>query len=154
MYPNKIILRNLFIWFTLCAIALGQTSTGRISGTVTDPSDAAVSNAKVIVTNIDTQAVSSVNTEANGFYTVTNLPIGRYSVEVSLEGFKTGTKTGLSLVADGRITADFALEVGSLRQSVEIVSTQVENLNTVSGEVSRVMARAMTRETSPHPPTG
>jgi len=119
--------------------ALAQTSTGRISGAVTDPSDAAVVNAKVVVVNPDTQAVRTVATDANGFYTVTNLPIGNYSVDVTVEGFKTQSKRGIALVADGRVTVDFRLEIGSLQQTVEIVSSKVENLNTVSGEISRVI---------------
>jgi len=46
--------------------ALAQTTTGRISGAVTDPSDAAVVNAKVVVTNTDTQAIRTVATDGNG----------------------------------------------------------------------------------------
>src|SRR5260370_6643008 len=119
--------------------ALAETSTGRISGAVTDPSDVAVVNAKVVGVNPDTTAVGTVAADANGFYTVTNLPIGNYSVDVTVEGFKTQSKRGIALVADGRVTVDFRLEIGSLQQTVEIVSSKVENLNTVSGEISRVI---------------
>ena len=119
--------------------AMAQTSTGRISGTVTDPSDAAVSGAKVTVTNVDTQAARAVQTDGNGYYAVTNLPIGNYKVEVGLEGFKSQSQLGLRLVADGRLTVNLKLEVGSLVQSVEIVAVAQEQINTVSGEVSRVI---------------
>src|SRR5690348_15770435 len=124
----------------LAALSLqGQTSMGRVSGTVTDPSDAAVPAAKVTITNVETSASRTVQTDGNGFYTVTNLPIGSYRIDVNKEGFKSQSQLGLTLVADGRLTADFRLDVGNLVQNVEIVATGVEQVNTVSGEVSRVI---------------
>jgi hypothetical protein len=128
----------LFAAFSVSS-ALAQTSTGRISGTVTDSSDAAIADAKVNVINVDTQAARSTTTETNGFYTVTNLPIGTYTVEISKEGFNLQSRKGLQLVADGRLTADFTLAVGSLQQVVEVTAVHTEQVNTVSGEVSRVI---------------
>jgi hypothetical protein len=138
---------NRFVALSLMVLTAGlaaipisaQTSMGRISGTVTDSSDAAVSDAKITITNQGTQAVRTATTGTNGFYTVTNLPIGTYSVEVTREGFRSETRKGLALVADGRVSADFQLEVGSLVQSVEVLSVQQEQLNIVSGELSRVI---------------
>jgi hypothetical protein len=116
-----------------------QTSFGRISGTVTDPSGAAISGAKVTITNVDTQAKRDATTDSNGFYVATNLAIGTYTVEINQEGFQRQQRTGLQLVADGRLTADFKLQVGNVSQSIEVVATQGETLNTVSGEVSHVI---------------
>jgi len=112
---------------------------GRISGTVTDASNASIADAKVTVTNVDTRASRTAATEASGSYTVTNLPIGNYTVEVAKQGFKTSSHTGVGLSADARITVDFKLEVGNLSQTVEVTAVQTEQVNTVSGEVSRVI---------------
>jgi hypothetical protein len=128
-----------FLAATCTSTTLAQTSTGRISGTVTDSSSAAIPDVRIRVINIDTQAARTTNTETNGFYTVTNLPIGKYTVEASKEGFTLQTRKGLELVADGRLTADFILQVGSLQQTVEVTAVHTEQVNTVSGEVSRVI---------------
>ncbi|HZS56717.1 MAG TPA: carboxypeptidase regulatory-like domain-containing protein [Bryobacteraceae bacterium] len=118
---------------------MGQVSTGRISGLVTDPSNAAVGDATVTVTNLETAAARTVQTDTNGFYNATELPIGSYKVDVTKQGFKTQTQRGLQLVADGRITANFTLQIGNVSQSVEVVAAAGEQLNTVSGELSRVI---------------
>jgi len=60
-------------------------------------------------------------------------------VEVDLTGFRRAEQSGLALVADGHITADFKMQVGDTSQSVEVVATSAEALNTVSGEVAHVV---------------
>jgi hypothetical protein len=112
---------------------------GRISGTVTDSSDASIADAKVTIINVDTRATRTAATEASGFYTVTNLAIGNYTVEVAKPGFKTASHSGIQLSADARISADFKLEIGNLSQTVEVTAVQTEQVNAVSGEVSRVI---------------
>ncbi len=129
----------LSLLLVLVPAVLAQTSTGRISGTITDTSNAAIGDARVSVTNIDTQAARTAVTEPNGFFNITNLPIGNYTLEVSKEGFGVQTKKGLQLVTDGRLTADFVLQVGTLTQAVEVTAVHTEQVNTVSGEVSRVI---------------
>jgi hypothetical protein len=119
--------------------SFAQTSMGRISGIVTDASNASINEAKVIVTNVDTRASRTAATDASGSYTVTNLPIGNYTLEVSKQGFKTTSHSGVGLSADARVTVDFKLEVGNLSQTVEVTAVQTEQVNTVSGEVSRVI---------------
>src|ERR1019366_5933090 len=119
--------------------SFAQTSMGRISGTVTDSSDASVVDAKVTVVNVDTRATRTAATESNGFYTVTNLAIGNYTLEVAKQGFKTASHSGVQLSADARVSVDFRLEVGNLTQTVEVTAQQTEQVNAVSGEVSRVI---------------
>src|SRR5579872_522889 len=118
---------------------LAQNNFGRISGTVTDPTGAAVAGATVTVRNTDTQAVRNEKTDDHGFYVADNLPIGPYAVEVNHPGFKHSVQPGYQLVADGRITADVALQMGESSQTVEVVAAPAEVLNTVSGEVAHVI---------------
>ena len=75
---------------------------------------------RCIPLDIDTQASRITLTDASGFYAVTSLPIGNYRVEANKEGFKSQSQLGQNLVADGRLTVNFALDVGNLAQSVEI----------------------------------
>src|SRR5215475_12960253 len=126
--------------------ALAQTITGRISGTVTDASGAAVPGASIKVTNVGTDISRTAMTDPNGFYVVTNLPVGDYAVLVEKQGFKKSNKTGYTLVADGRLTVDFALETGAVSEAVEIVASSGETVNSTSGEVARVIDQAQVQE--------
>jgi hypothetical protein len=126
-----------------CALAgsalYAQTSFGRISGSVTDASGAAIPGATIKIIDTETQTARTVETDGSGFYTVTNLPVGPYTLEASQKGFQTKQLTGINVVADGRLTADFKLAVGDISQSVEVTSQAGEALNTTSGELSRVI---------------
>jgi hypothetical protein len=121
------------------AAAHAQVNVGRISGTVTDPSGAAVAGAQVVIVNAATQIERKAATDNQGFYLVPNLPVGIYNVKVQATGFKNFEKTGLDLPDDGRLTADFKLEVGLVSSTIEVKAEMGEAINTVSGEVSRVI---------------
>ena len=69
------------------SVASGQTIYGRISGTVTDPNGAVLPNARVTVTNEATNFARTVNTDDSGYYVVTNLPVGTYTILVEQTGF-------------------------------------------------------------------
>ncbi|HXA52461.1 MAG TPA: TonB-dependent receptor [Candidatus Acidoferrum sp.] len=117
-----------------------QTSFGRVSGSITDQTGAAVPAAKVVITNTETGNARSAEADQNGFYVLTNLPIGPYRIEVNQTGFQRAQQNGLEIIADGRLTLDFKLQVGDISQSVEVTALQTtETLNTVSGELARVI---------------
>src|SRR5579872_721965 len=116
-----------------------QNNFGRISGTILDASGAAIAGARVTVRNTDTQAARAVTTDNAGFYVADNLPIGPYAVELNQPGFKGASRSGFQLIADGRVTANFTLQVGEASQSVDVVETNTEQLNTVSGELAHVV---------------
>src|ERR1043165_6936473 len=133
-----------FLWLLLFILvttqtALAQTVVGRISGTVQDSNGAAVPNASVKVTNRATNFERTVTTDESGFYTVTNLPVGTYTVEAEQKGYKKALVSGQSVTADARLTLDLKLEVGEVSETVEIVGASGETVNTTSGEVSRVV---------------
>ena len=115
--------------------AWGQTSVGRISGSVTDATGSAVVNATVTVTSTETGSARTATSDSAGFYAVTSLPIGHYTASVSMTGFQKQEQKDLNVVADGHVTADFQLKVGDLTQSVEVVATAAEQISTDSGEM-------------------
>lgn len=116
-----------------------QTSFGRISGTVTDSIGAVVANATVTIADPATNFSRTVTTDDSGFYTITNLPVGTYSISVEMTNFKKSVQTGNVLNADGRLTVDFALETGQISEVVEVVQESGETVNTTSGEVGKVI---------------
>ncbi len=71
------------------SIANAQTATvGNISGTIRDPSGAAVPKAEVVIADENTGASRTAVADDNGFYVVTSLPAGKYTVSTSPAGFK------------------------------------------------------------------
>jgi hypothetical protein len=135
--------------FGLCAALLlvalasfdtsAQTVVGRISGTVRDPAGAVVPGATVTVTNAATNLERTVKSDDDGFYTVTNLPVGTYTLSVEQAGFKKAVQTDIALTADARLTIDPALETGQVSETVQVSTAVGETVNTTSGEVARVV---------------
>ena len=71
----------LLLTILACQNTFGQTVVGRISGTVQDSNGASVSNASVKVINNANNSERTVTTDEDGFYTITNLPVGTYTIE-------------------------------------------------------------------------
>ena len=105
------------------ALAYGQTSFGRISGTVSDASGAAVPNATVTVSDPSTNFTRSVTTDESGYYTVTNIPVGTYSVQVEMANFKKALRSNNVVSADSRLTVDLTLEVGEFSEVVVVTQS-------------------------------
>ncbi len=118
---------------------MGQTVVGRISGTVQDANGAGVPNASIKVINTANNSERTATSDDSGFYTVTNLPAGTYTVEAEAKGYKKALVSGKNVTADARLTVDLKLEVGEVSETVEITSIAGETVNTTSGEVARVI---------------
>jgi Carboxypeptidase regulatory-like domain len=123
-----------------------QTNTGQITGIVRDASGGVLPGVTVTVTNIGTGISSTDVTGPDGSFTVTNLAVGRYTVAAELQGFRKAEKTGFELNANGRISADFALGVGALTETVDVTAVKGETVNRTSGEIARVIDGAQVRE--------
>ena len=124
----------------LSALAtLAQIQNGQFTGTVTDPSGAAIGNAKVIVTNLGTSLSITTTTNSSGLYTVRELPVGTYRISVEATGFKGFTNNNIVLNAGVTERVDFAMQMGQAHEMVEVtgettaVNTEDSKLaNTVS----------------------
>ena len=81
----------------LTAGAAWAQATAQLSGTVRDESAAVLPGVTVTVRQTDTGLVRTAVTDENGGYQLTNLPIGPYQLEVSLQGFRTYRQTGIVL---------------------------------------------------------
>ncbi len=119
---------------------VAQSTTGRISGTVSDTQGGVLPGVTVTLTQDRTGLTRTALTDQTGGYVMVSLPVGSYAVSAELSGFKKAVKTGFTLVADGRVTADFTLGVGDINEVIE-VTVAGETVNTVSGEVARVVDR-------------
>src|ERR1035437_174489 len=92
--------------------AFAQADQGAITGTVLDPQERAVVNAQITITEVDTGFTVSTKTNGSGYYEVSPLKIGPYSVTCAAPGFKTETQTGLMLNVNDRLGVNFHLTVG------------------------------------------
>ena len=137
----RVICSVLLLTIVACHSAFGQTNFGRISGTVTDSSGAVIPNATVTIRNNATNAERTSVTDGEGFYTVTNLPVGSYTISVEQTGFKKSVQTDNVLTADTRLTVNLTLEAGAVSETVEVSTSAGETVNTTSGEVARVVDR-------------
>ena len=97
-----------------------QRTSASLSGTVTDPSGAIVPEAKMQATEISTGAEYTAVANQAGFYVLTNLAPGQYSVEVRKSGFKTIVQMGIILRPDQKASANFSLQVGGTEQTVNV----------------------------------
>jgi len=117
----------------LVAGAPAQTqTTGAVSGTVLDPGGAVVPGATLKLTNPATGSVNTVTTDNSGFYTLTLLKPGSYTISVEKAGFRK-VESPLEIVVGQNVTNNFKLEVGNVSEVIQVESAppqlQVENAN-------------------------
>jgi hypothetical protein len=118
------LLTSLIAFLALLSTANAQvTAVAQVSGTIKDPSGASIANAQVLMTEVNKQAVHSTTSDATGNYTLPNLPVGPYRLEVKAPGFKDYIRTGLELVVNNNIEANVVLQVGSATERIEVSAT-------------------------------
>jgi hypothetical protein len=124
--------------FTLCAVSFlsAQINTGKITGIVSDASGANVAGAEVRATNQDTSVTTASKTQSNGSYLINFLIPGNYTVEIESQGFRRSRETGVAVAAGDTVRLDVALQLGEVRQSVEVQAHPVV-VNTESAELTQ-----------------
>jgi len=122
--------------------ALAQRQTASIAGSVTDASGAPVPGAKVSVKNLATGIARDTVSNDSGYYTVTALGAGRYQVAVTKEGFSTFGIPEIVLQVDQSATANAALQVGAVSESINVVG-QAAAVDTRSSTLNTVMNNQM-----------
>jgi outer membrane receptor protein involved in Fe transport len=117
----------------LASPVLAQT-TGSISGEVRDEKQAIVTNATVTVRNIKTNETRTTQTDGDGRYRFTGMPVGDYEVTVESSGFAKYVQSGITLVLNQQAIVDAVLKTGALSEVVNVVEN-ASILNTVTTEV-------------------
>ncbi|MBI3683770.1 MAG: TonB-dependent receptor [Acidobacteria bacterium] len=119
-------LRRLMVTFGLfsCLASglLAQTDTATITGVIVDASAALVPRAAVEAVNRDTGLNYRAESNESGVYVLTALPIGRYDVAVTAQGFQTTRRPNIVLSAGTRARVDFALKLGAVSEVVEVTA--------------------------------
>ncbi len=118
--------------------AAAQTA-GVILGQVKDPSGAAIPNATVTLTSVETGASRSATSGEDGAYRFSAVDPGHYNVKVESQGFKTSTVTGLTLDVAQELVANVTLEVGTSTQEVTVTG-EAPVVNTTSSSLGGLVS--------------
>lgn len=119
--------------------------SANLSGRVTDPAGAAVPGASVTANNLDTGNSRTTLTNQAGEYQLFELPVGRYEVRASKDGFAEKVRTGILLVVGQDATADLSLQVGEVKQQVTVVEN-VPVVNVTSQDISGLVDEQQVKE--------
>ncbi|MBZ5594270.1 MAG: TonB-dependent receptor [Acidobacteriia bacterium] len=117
------------------ALCLGQAGRAELFGTIRDPADLAVPNAKVGAEDQATTVRYATISNESGEYHILGLPPGQYVLTVEQPGFRTYRQSGITLRLAERTSLEVKLEVGQPSQSIE-VKAAAPLLQTASSEVS------------------
>lgn len=128
-------LRNIALVIMTAAGLLAQRQTASVSGLVTDASNAPIPGATIAVKSSSTGFERTASSNDSGYYAVTALPAGPYSVTVSKQGFSTYGIPELNLQVDQNAAANVHLTVGAVSETISVV-----------GEVSAVDTKNATLE--------
>src|SRR5438034_3234029 len=122
---NKVALRLCILSLLIMALAVAGVAqtTASIKGTVTDPSGAAVSGAKVTIRNAAQGIERITQTNSTVYYEVPALPPGTYTVEVQGQGFQTQQVTNLPVEVSQNSVQNFNLKVASASEVVTVEAT-------------------------------
>jgi hypothetical protein len=134
---GAMLLSLLAFLLLLASYANGQLYTGSIAGTVTDPSGAVLSGARVKAVDQQKGFSFPATTDSSGRYVVRELPPGLYSLSVEAAGFRSERKEGISLDVNQNVGVDFSLKVGTPDQVIDVQAggVELETQDAVTGQV-------------------
>src|SRR5436190_6503219 len=140
----KLLLPLLAIGLCVTGTVLGQ-STATLQGTITDTKNAVLPKATVVVRNRSTSTERTTQTDSNGNYQVAALPVGVYTIEVRVQGFKTQVADSVTLEVAKTIVQNFQMDVGAISEQV-LVSSDVPVIETTTTSVGTVINQRTVQE--------
>ncbi len=127
-------------------VVSAQISTvGNISGTVRDARGGAVPKAEVVVTDERTGASRTVTTNDDGFYVVSSVPAGKYTVTTAPPGFKKSVASAVEVHVSENKVLNLEVEVGQVNETVTVASDAAV-VETRSGDVSSLVSEKQVTE--------
>ncbi len=127
------------------AALFAQLTTATMSGTVTDPSGAVISDAQVSAAEISTGAITRAQSNSAGFYVLAGLAPGSYRLRIEKPGFQTSIQEGIVVEVNRPVTVNIAMQVGAAAQTVQVEAT-ADQVNTRSQTLSYEVSNQMVKE--------
>ncbi|MFV0389543.1 MAG: carboxypeptidase regulatory-like domain-containing protein [Pyrinomonadaceae bacterium] len=142
MQYKKVALISIWV-FLLAFASYSQGTTGQISGTVVDPTGAVIPGATVSATNQSTNAVRETITNSTGVFSFQVLPVGRYTVKVSAEGFAARSMDASVFITQTTVL-NVSLAVGEVAENVVDVEPPLAQVETA--QTGRVINEVAIRQ--------
>jgi hypothetical protein len=117
-----------------------QVPTGSLAGSITDATGAVVPNAVVTLTNKETGATRTVESDSEGFYSAPSLPAGDYEVKVVAKGFSALLRVA-TVLTGSTTTINISLQVGQTNEIVTVTGATASAINYESNTVQGVVTR-------------
>ncbi len=121
--------------FSSALFAQSQTTSGTIQGTVTDPNGAVLSGASITVRNVGTGFERTVTSNSDGFFTAPLLPLGKYRVTTSANGFANSVLENVDVTIGHTLALNIALKVSGTEVLVDVTS-EAQAVDTARTELS------------------
>src|SRR6201988_3181366 len=145
MLSKRVVIFLMLVAALLATSSASAQSTATVQGTVTDSKGAVLPNATVIVRNKNTSNERTTQTDSDGNYQVAALPVGLYSIEVRVQGFKTGVADQVTLEVAKIVVQNFQMDVGAISEQVS-VSSDVPVIETATTSVGTVINQRTVQE--------
>ena len=113
-------IRAVLLGLLLVVAVFAQRDLGTIAGTVTDPTGAAIPNAKITITEVATNESYTLTSNSSGEYVRPALKPGTYTVAAEAQGFRRVAQENVLVTAGDRIGVPLTLPVGNLSESIEV----------------------------------
>src|ERR1700719_1901836 len=120
------------------AFSQAGVNFAQLNGSVRDEGGGTIAKAAVTLHEVDTNLVYTTTTNESGFYTLPNVPPGRYELKISFDGFSNYTQTGIVLTVSQNATLDVVLKVASKGEQV-VVTTEAQAIEPTKTEISQVI---------------
>ncbi len=131
----------LFALFCACLLSIApasyaQTVTGTLNGTVTDSTNAVIPGVEITARNLETGAIRTGKTNAEGFYNLPFLPLGAYHVTAKSTGFATTKRENIEVTLNQTLAVNFALQPSAASAEVTITAEPAP-INTTNAEIKQ-----------------
>jgi Carboxypeptidase regulatory-like domain/TonB dependent receptor-like, beta-barrel len=131
---------------TAAGPAHAQAVYGSISGTITDPSGAALPGATVTITGLERHTTDTVVSQASGLYLKERLQPGTYEVKAEVSGFKAAVVSTVRVNVDSQSKVDLRLELGDMTEAVTVTAAEGQLLKTDRADVAVILEQRQLEE--------
>lgn len=135
----------VLVCFLMGGKALAQTTLVTLEGVVTDEEGSALPRATILVKSIETGYELHATTRSDGSYIISGIQPGKYEVEVSLPGFGTKKKSGLTFAIGAKMKIDFIISPATIEEKITVIA-ESPMVEVTKSEISNVVDRHMIEE--------
>src|SRR5581483_2266686 len=120
-----------------------QSTEASISGIVTDPGGALMPNVEVVAVQTETGGKTSARTNETGFYSISPLPIGAYTLSAEANGFHRFAENSIVLTTGQRLEVNIRLEIGAVTETVTVSASGTLLETRTSGASQLIESKAI-----------